>query len=141
MSIHAVDKNMLVGNIVIEYRDRPQNSVSKLNTYSDGIKVLKTILKLYKNYKPMGFFGIIALVMALISTSFFIPVFIEFTRTGKVPNFPTLIMCGFTMVAAIQSFFAGMVLQTILQKNRQDFEINFQRAAKDKKDIFNELKI
>lgn len=125
MSIHAVDKNMFVENVVIEYRDSPENSVSKLNTYSDGIKVLKTILKLYKNYKPMGFFGIIALIMALISTGFFIPVFIEFTITGKVPNFPTLIMCGFTMVAAIQSFFAGMVLQTILQKNRQDFEINF----------------
>ena len=75
------------------------------------------------------------------SIGFFIPVFIEFTRTGKVPNFPTLIMCGFIMVAAIQLFFAGMVLQTILQKNRQDFEINFQRAAKDKKDIFNKLKI
>ncbi len=140
MSIHAVDKNMLVENIIIEYRNHPKDSVSKFNTYSDSIKVLKTILKLYKNYKHMGFFGIIALVMALISIGFFIPVFIEFTRTGKVSNFPTLIMCGFTMVAAIQLFFAGMVLQTILQKSRQNFEINFQRAAKDKKDIFNFIK-
>lgn len=141
MSIHAIDKNMFVENIVIEYRDRPEDSVSKLNTYSDGVRVLKTILKLYKNYKPMKFFGIIALIMALISTGFFIPVFIEFTRTGKVPNFPTLIMCGFTMIAAIQSFFSGMVLQTILQKNRQDFEINFQQATKDKKDILNKIQV
>lgn len=135
MSIHAVDKNLLVENVIIEYRDRPKDSISKLNTYSDGIKVLKTILKLYKNYRPMGFFGIIAFVIALISTSFFIPVFLEFIKIGKVPNFPTLIMCGFTMIAAIQSFFSGMILQTILQKNRQDFEINFQRATKDKKNI------
>lgn len=135
MSIHAVDKNMSVQNVVVGYRDRPEDSVSKLNTYSDGIKVLMTILKLYKNYRPMGFFGTIAFVMMLLSIIFFIPVLIEFAKTGKVPNFPTLIMCGFTMVAAIQSFFAGMILQTILQKNRQDFEMDLQRAAWAKKNI------
>lgn len=135
MSIHAVDKNMSVQNVVVGYRDRPEDSVSKLNTYSDGIKVLMTILRLYKNYRPMGFFGTIAFVMMLLSIIFFIPVLIEFAKTGKVPNFPTLIMCGFTMVAAIQSFFAGMILQTILQKNRQDFEMDLQRAAWAKKNI------
>lgn len=135
MSIHAVDKNMFVENVIVSYRDRPEDSVSKLDTYSDGFKVLMTILKLYKNYRPMGFFGVIAFMMALLSAMFFIPVLLEFTKTGKVPNFPTLIMCGFTMIAAIQSFFAGMVLQTILQKNRQDFEINLQRATKDRKNM------
>lgn len=135
MSIHAIDKNMSVGNIVINYRDRPENSVSKLNTYSDGLKVLKTIARLYKAYKPMGFFGIIAVILALISAIFFIPVLAEYVKTGMVPDFPTLIVCGFTMLAAVQSFFAGMILQTILQKNRQDFEMYIQKAAKDKKDM------
>ena len=135
MSIHAVDKNLFIENIVIDYRDRTENSISKLDTYSDGIKVLMTILKLYKNYRPMGFFGMTALVMGLASAAFFIPVFLEYTRTGMDPNFPTLIMCGFTMLAAVQSFFTGVVLHTSLQKDRQDFEINFQRAAKDRKEM------
>ncbi len=135
MSIHAIDKNMSVENIIVNYRDRPENSVSKLNTYSDGLKVLKTIARLYKTYKPMGFFGVIAVILALISLVFFIPVLAEYVKTGMVPGFPTLIVCGFTMLAAIQSFFAGMILQTILQKNRQDFEMNIQKAAKDKKDM------
>lgn len=83
----------------------------------------------------MGFFGVIAVILALISLVFFIPVLAEYVKTGMVPGFPTLIVCGFTMLAAIQSFFAGMILQTILQKNRQDFEMNIQKAAKDKKDM------
>jgi len=135
MSIHAIDKNMSVENVIVSYRDRQEGSTSKLDTYTDGIKVLKTIVNLYRTYKPMQFFGIIAVVLALVATVFFIPVFMEFTRTGEVPNFPTLIMCGFTMLAAIQSFFTGMVLQNILQKNKQDFEMNLHKAAKDKKDM------
>lgn len=135
MSIHAVDKNMHVENVIIDYRDRPEGSISKLNTYSDGFKVLKTIVKLYQTYNPMGFFGFIALVLAMLSIAFFIPIWIEYWATGLVPNFPTLIICGFTMIAAIQSFFAGMQLQTILQKNRQDFEMNLQQAANRKKKL------
>ncbi len=135
MSIHAVDKNMLIENVIVGYKDRSEGSVSKLDTYSDGIKVLKTIIKLYRIYEPMKFFGIIAFILGLISSIFFIPVLIEFLYTNIVPNFPTLIMCGFTMLAAIQSFFVGVTLQTILQKNRQDFEINLQRVARDKKDM------
>lgn len=134
MSIHAVDKNMFVENVIIEYRDRPAGSESKLNTYSDGIKVLMTIARLYRTYKPMGFFGAIALVLALIAALFFIPVVNTFVQTGLVPNFPTLIVCGFTMIAAVLSFFTGLMLQTIVQKNRQDFEINLQRVSKDKRD-------
>ena len=135
MSIHAVDKNMFIKNVVIEYRDRPDGSVSKLNTYSDGIKVLKTILKLYRTYKPMNFFGIIAVILALISVAFFIPVMNTYIKTHLVPNFPTLIVCGFTMIAAIQSFFAGLTLQTIQQKNRQDFEMSLQKVNRDKRRI------
>lgn len=133
MSIHAVDKNMYVENVVIDYRDRPEGSESKLNTYSDGIKVLKTILRLYRTYNPIGFFGIIALLLAVISAIFFVPVISTWIQTGLVPNFPTLIVCGFTMIAAIQSFFAGLQLQTMVQKNRQDFEMNLQKAAREKR--------
>ena len=117
MSIHAVDKNMQVENVVIEYRDRPEGSVSKLNTYSDGIKVLGMIGKLYRTYNPFGFFGIIALILAVIAVLFFIPIATDFVKTGLVEKFPTLIVCGFTMIAAIQSFFAGMELQNNVQKN------------------------
>lgn len=135
MSIHAVDKNMFVENVVIEYRDRPEGSVSKLNTYSDGFKVLMTIMRLYRTYNPLGFFGIIAFILAAIAIGFFIPVMIEYINTGLVPNFPTLIVCGFTMIAAIQSLFAGLTLQTIVQKNRQDFEMNLQHVVNDKMEL------
>ena len=123
MSIHAIDKNMQVENVVIDYRDRPEGSESKLNTFSDGFKVLRTILRLFRNYKPMVFFGIIAFILAAISLGFFIPVFAEYIETGLVPKFPTLITCGFMMIAAIQSFFVGLTLETMVQKNRQDFEM------------------
>ena len=128
MSIHAIDKNMHVENLIINYRDRPDGSVSKLNTYTDGIKVLKTIIKLYRTYKPMGFFGIVAMLLAILSIIFSIPVITTYIKTGLVPQQPTLIVCGFTMIAAIQSFFAGMQLQTIVQKNKQDFEMNLQKV-------------
>ena len=104
MSIHALDKNMYVDNLIIDYRDRPNGSESKLNTYSDGIKVLKTIVKLFRNYKPLAFFGGISLILILIALGFFIPVLVTYIKTGLVPSFPTLIVCGFTVIAAIQSF-------------------------------------
>lgn len=128
MSIHAIDKNMATENVVIGYRDRVEGSESKLNTYSDGFKVLRTISRLYKNYKPMQFFGIIAFVLGLISLLFFLPVLMQYINTGEVARFPTLIVCGFTMIAALQALFAGMILGCIVQKNRQDFEISLQRS-------------
>ncbi len=133
MSIHAADKNMFVENVIIDYRDRPEGSESKLNTFSDGFKVIKTIVKLYRNYKPMGFFGGIALILAILSVLLFIPVLIAYHDTGMVGNFPTLFVSLFIMLAAIQSFFAGMILQTSCQKNRQDFEMQLQRL-KDERD-------
>lgn len=127
MSIHAVDKNMFVENVVIEYRDRPNGSVSKLNTFSDGFKVIGTIIKLFKNYKPLLFWGIIALFLFILSAIFFIPVFITYTQTGLVGQFPTLIVCGFVMIAALQALFTGLTLETIAQKNRQDFEMELYK--------------
>lgn len=124
MSIHAIDKNMRVENVVIQYRDRPEGSVSKLNTYTDGLKVVMTIVKLYRNYKPMGFFAWIAVILALISTAFLAPVLGEYFETGLVERFPTLIVCGFVYMAAMQSFFAGVMLSTMKQKNMQDYEMN-----------------
>ncbi|MBO6114121.1 MAG: glycosyltransferase [Lachnospiraceae bacterium] len=137
MSIHAIDKNMYVENEIIEYRDRPEGSESKLDTYSDGFKVLRTIARLYRNYKPLAYFGIIAAILTLISVGFFIPVFIEYVNTGLVPKFPTLISCGFLMIAAIQAFFSGLTLQTISQKNKQDFEMRLQEVARIKRKKLN----
>ena len=127
MSIHAVDKNMYIENEVIEYRDRPDGSESKLNTYSDGFKVLRTIARLYRNYKPMAFFGLLAAVLLILGIGFFIPVFVTFLETGRVGKIPTLIVCGFAVLGAIQSLFSGMILQTMVQKNHQDFEMELQR--------------
>lgn len=127
MSIHAVDKNMQMANVIIDYRDRPEGSESKLNTVSDGVRVLKTIGKLFRNYKPLLFFGVFAVILTILAAAFFIPVFIKYLNTGQVPNLPTLLVCGFTVIAAIQSFFSGMILETINQKNRQDFEMELVR--------------
>lgn len=123
MSIHAIEKNMLVESVIVTYRDRPEGSVSKLNTVSDGIKVLGTIGKLYKNNKPFGFFGIIALVLVVIAGLLFFPVLSEYLHTGLVRRFPTLIVSGFIAIGAIQSFFSGLILETLHEKDRHDFEM------------------
>lgn len=122
MTIHAVDKNMAVENVIIDYRDRPDGSESKLNTYSDGFKVLKTIIRLYKNYKPRQFFTLFSFLLGIIALIFFVPVFITYIKTGLVPQMPTLVMCGFVVLAAIWSYFSGLILSTIAQKSKQDFE-------------------
>lgn len=122
MSIWAVDKNMLIKNISVQYKDRPEGSASKLNTYSDGFKVIMMILKLFRNYRPMGFFGIVFFILMILALAFFIPIIITYVDTGLVPNFPTLIVCGFVVLAAIQALFAGLILNTLRQKDLQDFE-------------------
>ena len=137
MSIHAVDKNMHVENMVIDYRDRPAGSQSKLNTYADGFKVLRTIARLFRDYQPQLFYGIAAAILLLLSLLFFLPVAAEYLRTGLVPRFPTLIACGFIAVAAIQAFFAGSILETIRRKDRQDFEMALI-AAQQKRDSLRE---
>lgn len=129
MSIHAITRNMLVRNVVIDYRDRPDGSVSKLNTYSDGAKVLLTIARLFKNYKPFSFFGIIALALAVLSGVFMIPVLAEFFATGLVPRFPTLIVCGITLLAALLLFISGVILSTLQEKDKRDFEFQLQQVS------------
>ena len=129
MSIHAVDKNLFVENVVINYRDRPVGSESKLNTYSDGIKVLKTILRLYRTYKPFSFFSIIAVLLLLIAAILFAPIAVTYFKTGLVPRFPTLIVCGFMVMASIQSFFGGLILDVISRKTRQDFEYRLVQTS------------
>ena len=123
MTIHAISMNMAVENVVIEYRDRPEGSESKLNTVSDGIKVLKTIFNLCKNFKPLFFFTILAAIMTAVSVGFFIPmVLIPYIKTGLVEHFPTLIACCFMLLAAIISFFSGLILDSIKLKARREFE-------------------
>lgn len=123
MTIHALDKNLGVENVVISYRDRPDGSESKLNTYSDGFKVIMTVLRLYKNYRPFRFFGTIALILALVAIGLFIPVLAEYFATGLVARFPTLIVSGFLGLAAVHSFFGGLILDVLTQGKRQDFEM------------------
>ena len=137
MSIHAVDKNMYVENVIVDYRDRPNGSESKLNTFSDGIKVLKTIGRLYRDYRPLGFYSFLAAILAIISTIFIIPVLITYGKTGLVPAFPTLIVCGFVYLAALLSFFSGMILASIQLRNRQEFEMSLMRCEESKRYLLN----
>lgn len=129
MTIHAVNNNMQVENVIVEYRDRPEGSVSKLNTYSDGIKVLFTIARLFREYKPLRFFSIFAGILLILAAGFFVPVFAEYIKTGLVLKFPTLIVCGFVVLAAIQSFFAGLILNNVAQRDRKDFELELNRVC------------
>lgn len=137
MTIHSVAQNLNVENVVTDYRDRPDGSESKLNTYSDGLKVLKTIFRLFKNYRPLLFFMIVSIILALISIILFIPILSKFLKTGLVPNFPTLIVSGFIFMAALISLFAGIILDVQVEKGRQDFEyrlqeVNFQKNITEK---------
>ena len=129
MTIHAVYNHMQIENVIVDYRDRPKGSVSKLNTYSDGFKVLKMILRLFKTYKPLAFFSLIAAGLMLLAAGFFIPVFIRFLETHLVLQIPTLVVCGFVTLAALQSFFAGLILSNMSENNRRDFEYQLQRTA------------
>lgn len=132
MTIHAVNYNMQVDNVVVEYRDRPEGSVSKLNTYSDGMRVIRKMLQLYKNYKPLRFFGALCFVLVLIAAIMLIPILTVYLETGLVPRFPTLIVCGFMVLAGIQSFFSGMILEVMAAKDRKDFEYRLNCMHRDK---------
>ncbi|MCR5033655.1 MAG: glycosyltransferase family 2 protein [Lachnospiraceae bacterium] len=135
MTIHAVRNNMSIENVVVDYRDRPQGSESKLNTYSDGFKVLRTIMRLFRDYRPLGFFSIFAFILALLSVIFVVPVFIDYWKTGLVARFPTLIVSGFVMIAAVQSFFTGLILNNIAVKERRDFEHYLKIVDRMEKDL------
>ena len=129
MSIHAADKNLQVENVIVKYRDRPEGSESKLNTYSDGLRVIHMILKMFRCYRPGIYFGLIALFLFVLAIAFFIPILVEYGKTGLVSRIPTLIVCGFAIIAGAMSFFSGQILKTIHQKNKQDFEIELYRVT------------
>ena len=127
MSIFALDKNMLIFTVPIDYKDRPEGSVSKLNTYGDGIKVLRTIARLFKNYRPLLFFGLVGAVLALVGLVLFIFVFIEFLNTGLVLRFPTLFLSLFMILCSVQAFTCGLILDSIAENNRRLYELEFKR--------------
>ena len=126
MTIHALDRRFDIVEVPIAYKDRPAGSESKLNTFSDGAKVLKTILILFKEYRPLLFFGILSLILALVAIILFIPIFIEYCKSGLVPRFPTLFTALFIGLVAIQSFFTGLCLDVIAEKGRKEYELKLQ---------------
>ncbi|MBR4763192.1 MAG: glycosyltransferase [Lachnospiraceae bacterium] len=136
MTIHAVDKSMYVKNTVITYRDRPEGSESKLNTFQDGFKVLRTIIRMLHNYRPLRFFGFMSLFMMLLALILFVPVFGEYLATGLVPRIPTLIVSGFLVIAALISLFSGLILHMIAQKDKRDFEFHIYMAENERKRLF-----
>ncbi len=134
MTIHAVDKNYKLVEIPVAYRDRMEGSVSKLNTYSDGIKVLKTIATLFKEYRPEIFFDIIAVVFLLIGLVIGLPAYIGYFKTGLVEKFPSLIVSCFSILMALLLFVTGLILQVIVKKQKQNYELylNLLEVTKDK---------
>ncbi len=123
MTIHALDRRFLLREVPVVYRDRPQGSVSKLNTFSDGISVLKTIVLLYKEYRPLRFFSWLAAFLTLAGVLLLIPVLVEYFHTGLVPRFPTLIVSMFLLLAALLSLFTGLCLDVIVTKDRKNYEL------------------
>ena len=123
MTIYALDKNIYIKELPIEYRDRPEGSESKLNTISDGMKVLNMILQLFREYKPLGFFSWIAVILGLAGIGFFVPVFIDYLNTGLVERFPTLIVAGFFVVAGLLFWMCGVILQVVVKKHKQLAEV------------------
>jgi len=129
MTIHAISMNMAIENVIVDYRDRPAGSQSKLNTLSDGKKVMMTIFNLYRGCRPLQFFSLLALILLLTAAAAFVPaVLIPYYHTGLVENFPTLIVCGFVGIASLISFFNGMVLDAIRKKERREFEFRLVAA-------------
>lgn len=127
MTIHALDKNFLLKEIPVGYKDRPIGSNSKLNTFKDGFKVLHTIFMLYKEYRPLAFFGMLSLLIFVLSLIFFIPVLINYIETGLVPRFPSLIVSGVLFLCSLQCLFCGLILDVIIKKHRQLFEFELLR--------------
>lgn len=133
MSIHALDKNFKLLEVPVGYRDRPEGSVSKLNTFSDGFKVLKTIVRLFRDYRPFVFFGWLGLCCFLVATAFFVPVLAGYVKTGLVPRFPTLIACSGLYVVTFLLWISGVILEVITKKHRQLFELYLNQLSIDKR--------
>lgn len=127
MTLFACDKRMALKEVPITYRDRPEGSVSKLNTFSDGFKVLLMIFNMFRNYKPLLFFTWVALFLVLLSAIAMVPVLSDYFATGLVPKYPTLIVAGFTAMAGLLSFVCGLILDSVKKYNDQQFEIGLMR--------------
>lgn len=123
MTIHALDKNFYIAEIPVGYKDREEGSESKLNTLSDGIKVIFTIIRLFEEHKPMLFFGIVSLILLIFALALGIPVLVEYFETGMVPRFPTLIVAGFLLMVAVMMTVCGTILQVVVRKHRELFEL------------------
>lgn len=130
MTIHAVDKNYKLVEVPVTYRDRPEGSESKLNTVSDGIKVLKTIMMLFKEYRPALFFNLFAILFLIVTLILGIPPFVEYFKTGLVLRFPSLIVSMISLVIALLLWIAGIILQVMVKKDRQMYEIIMNQLKK-----------
>lgn len=128
MTIHALDKNFLIQEVPVKYRDRPEGSVSKLNTYSDGFKVLMTIARLFRDYKPYSFFSVIFLFFEFIAFLLMIPIISDYLSSGLVPRFPTLIVAGVISVIGVLFYFCGIILDVVVKKHRQLFELMMNKS-------------
>lgn len=137
MTVYALDKNMKIQSIPVMYRDRPAGSVSKLSTVTDGIRVLKKIFKLYKDYRPLAFFGICALILLVVAVGLFVPVLVTYLETGLVPRLPTLVVCGIFGVLSMLAFSCGLILDTVVQKHRQlhEIQLNIIELLIDRKNL------
>ena len=138
MTIHAIDKNMQVDNVIVDYRDRQEGSESKLNTYTDGFKVIRTIIRMYKDYRPMQFFSLIAAILFVLGTGFFIPIFMKYLNMGVVTKIPSLIVICFVILSAIICLFSGIILSTLVQQHKQNFEFQLQEVNMQYKRLFPE---
>lgn len=136
MTIHAIDKNMHLDNVIVDYRDRPDGSESKLNTYSDGFKVIKTIIRLFKDYRPFQFFSVISALLMIISIIFFVPIFTHFLTARVVTRIPSLIVISFVALTAIICWFSGIILSTLVQQHKQNFELELQHTTDKFKELF-----
>ena len=123
MTIHAVDKNFKLVEIPVGYKDRPIGSTSKLNTYKDGFKVLKTIATLFKEYKPSTFFNIISMTCLILCIALAFPVIIDYFKTGLVPKFPSLIVSGVMLLTSLLLLITGIILEVIAKKHKQLYEL------------------
>lgn len=132
MTIHALDKNFYLREIPVNYRDRPEGSVSKLNTVQDGIRVIRTIISLFRDYKPLIFFGLVGALFLLVGLLFLIPVLVEYVQTGLVPRFPTLIAALSLMIVGVLLFMVGLILEVIVKKHRQLYELFLNRQVSQK---------
>ena len=129
LTIHAVDKNFLLEEIPVTYRDRPEGSESKLNTFSDGFKVLGTIASLFREYKPFRFFTAVAVILWVIAVGFFLPVFVDYLNTGLVPKFPTVIVCGVVATVGMLMWICGIILEVMVKKHRQLYELMLNQMS------------